>query len=142
MPQVTRTIHIPRSPRIVWKQFASESALRRWLAPTISIELQEGGAYRMIGPDGPPWISGVVLELVPEDRLVLSWMEEGSEWRHPGRLVIALRAEGDGTEVTLTHDGFAGIGTSDWQATRQAYERGADRHQLLQRLADVVLERG
>ena len=142
MPQVTRTVHIPRSPSIVWKQFASERALRRWLAPTISIDLQEGGDYRIPGADGPTSISGVVLELVPEGRLVLSWLEEGSDWRHPGRLVIALRAEGDGTEVTLTHDGFAGIGTSGWKATREAYERGVDRHKLLQRLADVVLERG
>ncbi len=142
MPQVTRTVHIPRSPSIVWKQFASEAALRGWLAPTISIDLEEGGAYRILGTNGSPSISGVVLEVVPEGRLVLSWMEEGSDWRIPGRLVIALRAEGDGTEVTLTHDGFAGIGTSDWRATRQAYERGVDRHQLLQRLADVVLARG
>lgn len=141
MPQVTRTIHIPRPPSIVWRQFESEEALRRWLAATISIDLEEGGAYHLLGADGSQ-ISGVVLELVPEGRLVLSWMEEGSAWRHPGRLVIALRADGDGTEVTLTHDGFAGIGSSDWKATRQAYERGADRHQLLQRLADVVLERG
>ena len=76
--------------------------MRRWLAPTISIDLQEGGDYRIPGADGPTSISGVVLELVPEGRLVLSWMEDGSAWRHPGRLVIALRAEGDGTEVTLT----------------------------------------
>ncbi len=142
MPQVNRTIRIPRSPSVVWKQFASEAALRTWLAPTISIDLQEGGGYRMLGPEGPPWISGVVLELVPERRLVLSWMEEGSEWQHPGRLVIALRAEGGGTEVTLTHDGFAGIGTPGWKATRDAYERGADRHQVLRRLAEVVLGRG
>ncbi len=142
MPQVTRSITIPRPPSIVWRQFSSEAALRGWLAPTISIDLREGGGYRILGPDGSPSISGVVLELVPEGRLVLSWMEEGSDWRLPGRLVIALRADGDGTEVTLTHDGFAGIGTSDWKATRQAYERGVDRHQLLQRLADIVLERG
>ena len=55
--------------------------------------------------------------------------------------MITLRAEGDGTTVTLTHDGFAGIGTENWQATRDAYDRGADRHQILQGLADAVLER-
>lgn len=142
MPHVTRTIHIPRPPSVVWKQFASELALRRWLAPAINIDLQEGGAYRIPEGEGTQSISGVVLEVVPEGRLVLSWMEEGSEWRHPGRLVIALRADGDGTQVTLTHDGFAGIGTSGWKATREAYERGADRHQILQRLSDVVLGRG
>lgn len=142
MPQVTRTLHIPRPPSDVWQQFTSEIALRRWLAPTVSIDLREGGSYRMLGADGPPWISGVVLELVPEERLVLSWMEEGSGWQHPGRLVIALHPEGDGTEVVLVHDGFAGIGTPNWQGTRDAYERGVDRHRLLEALADAVLAGG
>lgn len=139
MPQVTRAITIPRPPSVVWEQFLSEAALRRWLAPTINIELVEGGRYRMLGADDVTWIVGQVLELVPEGRLVLSWMEEGSGWQHPGRLVITLRADREGTEVSLTHDGFAGIGTSDWDATRQAYDKGADRHQVLQHLADTVL---
>lgn len=140
MPQVSRSIMIPQPPNVVWEQFASEEALHRWLAPTISIELEEGGSYRMLGADDTTWITGTVLEIVPQERLVLSWMEEGAEWQHPGRLVITLRGDGDATEVTLTHDGFAGIGTPGWKATRQAYEQGMDRHRLLQRLADLVLE--
>lgn len=140
MSQVSRTVTIPRPPGVVWKQLASQEALRRWLAPTISIELREGGSYRMLGADDTTWITGTVLEIVPEDRLVLSWMEEGAGWRHPERLVVALRGTGDGTEVSLTHDGFAGIGTPNWKATRRAYEQGVDRHRLLERLADVVLE--
>ncbi len=58
MPQVTRTIHIPRPPSIVWTQFTSEAALRGWLAPTIDIDLQEGGAYRIPGADGSTSIKG------------------------------------------------------------------------------------
>src|SRR4051794_2805658 len=129
MPQVTRRITIPRPPSVVWQQFGTEDALRRWLSPDLTIALHEGGRYRMLGADGATWISGVVLELVPEGRLVLSWMEEDAGWEHPGRLLIELRAADDGTggagtEVSLTHDGFAGIGTSTWQRTRDAYERG------------------
>lgn len=138
MPDVTRRITIARPPSVVWHQFATQDALRRWLSPALTIELREGGPYRMLGADGVTWISGVVLELVPEGRLVLSWMEEDAGWEHPGRLVIELRAAGDGTEVVLTHDGFAGIGTATWQRTRDAYERGAAKHQVLERLADVV----
>jgi uncharacterized protein YndB with AHSA1/START domain len=138
MPEVTRRITIPRPPSVVWRQFGTEEALRRWLSSTLTIDLQEGGRYRMLGADGVTWISGVVLELVPEGRLVLSWLEEDAGWEHPGRLVIELRAAGEGTEVSLTHDGFAGIGTATWQRTRDAYERGADKHQILERLADVV----
>ncbi|HET6742409.1 MAG TPA: SRPBCC domain-containing protein [Kribbella sp.] len=138
MPEVTRRITIARPPSVVWHQFGTQDALRRWLSSTLTIELQEGGRYRMLGADGVTWISGVVLELVPEGRLVLSWMEEDAGWEHPGRLVIELRPVGGGTEVSLTHDGFAGIGTSTWQRTRDAYEQGATKHQVLERLADVV----
>jgi hypothetical protein len=44
--------------------------------------------------------------------------------------------------VTLVHDGFAGIGTSGWRGTLDAYERGADRHRVLEHLAATVASRG
>jgi uncharacterized protein YndB with AHSA1/START domain len=138
MPELTRRLTIPRPPSVVWKQFGSQDALRRWLAPTLTIDLHEGGEYRMLGADGETWISGVVLELVAEGRLVLSWLEEDAGWQHPGRLVIELAAVDGGTEVTLTHDGFAGIGTPTWRRTRDAYERGLERHRVLESLADAV----
>ncbi|WP_325038899.1 SRPBCC family protein [Kribbella sp.] len=138
MADVTREIAIPRPPSVVWRQFGTEEALRRWLAPTLTIDLEEGGEYRMLGADGATWISGVVLELVPECRLVLSWLEEDAGWAHPGRLVIELRATDDGTAVSLTHDGFAGIGTATWRRTRDAYARGLAEHQVLEQLADAV----
>lgn len=139
MPQVARTITIPRPPSVVWRSFGTADALRGWLAPTLEIDLRVGGGYRMLGADDETWISGVVLELVPEGRLVLSWLEEGSGWVHPGRLVITLDAVQDGTEVSLVHDGFAGLGKAGWEDIAKAYERGADRHQVLERLSAAVL---
>lgn len=88
MPQVSRSLEIAAPPSVVWGWFSTPDNLRRWLAPTLDIELREGGAYRMLGEDGETWISGTVLELVPEGRLVLSWLEEDAGWVHPGRLVI------------------------------------------------------
>jgi uncharacterized protein YndB with AHSA1/START domain len=140
MPEVVRTIEIPRSPSVVWRLLATQEGLRRWLSPDVEIDLRLGGAYRMPGGDGQTWISGVVLELVPEGRLVLSWLEEESGWVHPGRLVIALEPIAAGTRVALAHDGFAGIGKPDWGGTLQAYERGADKHQVLQRLSAAVTD--
>lgn len=139
MPQVSRSLEIAAPPSVVWSWFSTPDNLRRWLAPTLDIELREGGAYRMLGEDGQTWISGTVLELVPEGRLVLSWLEEDAGWVHPGRLVIELVAVPAGTRVSLVHDGFAGIGKAGWQGTLQAYERGADKHLVLQRLAAVVM---
>jgi uncharacterized protein YndB with AHSA1/START domain len=138
MPEVIRSIDIQASPGAVWQWLATEAALRRWLSPDLDIDLREGGTYRMKGADEKTVISGAVLELVPEGRLVLSWLEEGGDWVYPARLLFTLAPIATGTRVTLIHDGFAGIGKPGWPTTVEAYERGADRHQLLQHLADLV----
>lgn len=138
MPQVARTIEIAAAPSSVWRWFTSQEGLRQWIAPSIEIDLQVGGSYRLQGPDQTV-ITGVVLEYVPEGRLVLSWLEEEAGWLHPGRLLIELTPIATGTQVRLVHDGFAGIGKPGWESTQAAYERGADRHQVLQRLAALTL---
>lgn len=139
MPQVVRSIEIQAPPSSVWRWLASEAGIRAWLSPSLEIDLRPGGAYRLLGPDEQTWVSGTVLEVVPEGALVLSWLEEDAGWVHPARLVITLAATPAGTQVTLAHDGFAGIGKPDWPGTVQAYERGADRHRVLERLAGLVM---
>jgi uncharacterized protein YndB with AHSA1/START domain len=138
MPQVIRSIEIRATPSRVWRYFASQEGLRRWISPNLDIDLKVGGKYRFLGPDDKTWVSGRVMELVPEGWLILSWLEEEQGWTHPGRLVIALEASGTGTKVTLTHDGFAGTGRDDWAEMVQDYERGADVHQILEKLASLV----
>ena len=138
MPEVVRHLEIPAPPSSVWQLLSSQQGLRRWLSADIEIDLRLGGPYRMPGGDGSTWISGSVLEIVPEGRLVLSWLEEDAGWVHPGRLVITLEPVATGTRVSLVHDGFAGIGKPGWNRTVEAYERGADKHQVLQRLAGAV----
>lgn len=138
MPEVVRSLDIAAPPSVVWQSFASQEALREWLSPDLEIDLRVGGSYRMSGGDGTTPISGTVLELVPEGRLSLSWLEEEAGWLHPARLLFTLAPVTTGTVVTLMHDGFAGIGTAGWSATAQAYERGADRHRVLERLAGRV----
>ena len=101
MPQVVRSIEIHVSPNNVWRWLATQEGLRRWISPNIVIDLRVGGAYRLLGPDDQTWISGTVLELIPERSLMLSWFEEGSGWVNPARLVITLAPTATGTLVTL-----------------------------------------
>jgi uncharacterized protein YndB with AHSA1/START domain len=138
VPAVTRSIEIKASPGAVWRWLATPDALRQWINPNLEIDLRVGGSYRMREADADTWISGTVLELNPEESLILSWLEEGGDWVHPARLVISLAPTPTGTQVTLTHDGFAGIGKPGWPETVKAYEAGIDRHQLLKRLAELV----
>lgn len=138
MPQVTRSIDINAQPRAVWHWLASEEALRRWISPNIRIDMRLGGRYRFLGPDGRTWISGEVLELEPQRSLILSWLEEGSGWANPARLVIRLSPTASGTRVTLIHDGFEGIGVASVAEWVADYERGADAHRILEKLAELV----
>ena len=138
MPAVARSIEIQAPPSTVWRWLATPDALRQWISPNLEIDLRVGGSYQMRNPGEDVWISGKVLELVPEGCLVLSWMEEDGDWVYPARLIITLAPTENGTQVTLTHDGFAGIGKATWPETVNAYERGSDRHRLLERLAELV----
>jgi uncharacterized protein YndB with AHSA1/START domain len=139
VPEVVRSIEIAAPPSAVWRWMATPEGLRRWLSPSLEIDLQVGGSYRFLGPNERTWIRGTVLELVPEGGLVLSWLEEGGDWLYPARLLITLAPIPVGTLVTLRHDGFAGIGKPSWPDTVRAYELGADRHQILERLAELVV---
>lgn len=138
MPQVIRTIEIQARPSAVWRWLATQEALRRWISSNLEIDLHVGGAYRFLGPDDLTWVSGTVLELESERKLILSWLEEGSGWTNAARLVITLAPTATGTLVTLIHNGFEDIGRSDWSETVQDYERGADLHRVLDKLADLV----
>lgn len=138
MPQVTRTIEIRATPSTVWRYISSQDGLRGWISPDLEIDLTVGGRYRFLGPDLQTWVSGTVLEIVPEGWLILSWLEEGQGWAHPARLVVALEATGAGTKVTLIHDGFAGVDPKRWPEMVADYERGADAHKVLEKLAALV----
>src|SRR6185312_11837769 len=86
MSPVIRSIEIQARPSKVWRHVASQEALRRWISPNLEIDLRPGGAYRFLGPDNKTWVSGHVMELVPEGWLILSWLEEEQGWTHPARL--------------------------------------------------------
>ncbi|HUB17315.1 MAG TPA: SRPBCC domain-containing protein [Acidobacteriaceae bacterium] len=135
MQQVIRSIEIEAPPSAVWRWVASQEGLRRWISSSMEIDLRVGGRYRFLGPDDTTWISGTVLEMEPERSLILSWLEEGSGWVRPARFVIRLAPVAAGTQVSIVHDGFEETG-GDWTERVGDYERGADRHRILERLAD------
>jgi uncharacterized protein YndB with AHSA1/START domain len=137
IPHVIRSIEISAPPSAVWRWLATQEGLRRWISSNLEIDLRVGGSYRFLGPDDRTWISGTVLELVPERSLILSWLEEDMGWLHPARFAVTLAPTTIGTRATVIHDGFEGIG-KDLHETVQDYERGADIHRIHERLADLV----
>lgn len=139
-PNVSRSLEIHATPSKVWRYFASQEGLRRWISPNLEIDLKVGGKYRFLGPDNKTWVTGHVLELVPQAWLILSWQEQDQGWANPARLVLALEASATGTKATMSFDGFAGIGRADWTDVVADYERGSDAHKTLETLAALVMQ--
>lgn len=106
----------------VFEAWTQPEMIKKWMAPgtstvpTMQAEFKVGGAYRiemkgeMGGRAYDVVVHGVYMKIVPSEFLAFTWNYEDPERRASvgSTLVsIALRDVDGGTEVTLTHEGFA-----------------------------------
>lgn len=124
---IQRVFDLPA--RVVWLALTDSDYYKKWWGPKdftcpySKLEARVGGQYLncMRGPDGKDyWSTGVVQELVPEKKLVVtdSFSDEkgniksGTEYGLPGNwprelLVTFELEEADGaTKLKLTHEGI------------------------------------
>lgn len=107
------------TPAEVFTACTRPDLLARWLGPNeydafdVEVDLRVGGrfAFRMRGADGVLGAQGIYQEIVPDQRIVLTWQWiEGSASNPPDRVVslvtIELLEDGDGTRLTLIHAGL------------------------------------
>lgn len=131
---VTIVRRLKASPSKIFAAWTRPATLVRWFSPGddmitgVEAELREGGRYRIEAVDshGRPYsISGTYLEIVEDERLVLSWNYDGpvSALRTKATLVSAdLRAINPTlTELTLTHEKnpdreVAGLNRANWNS--------------------------
>jgi uncharacterized protein YndB with AHSA1/START domain len=106
--RIRRTL--PAAPERVWRALTEPAALCSWFWPastfgtTAQVDLCEGGGYRIDGPQAGLSVSGRYITVEPPKRLVMTWQWAGED---DGTLVtIELAPDGDGTELTLVHEGF------------------------------------
>ena len=101
-------LHHP--PETVWRALTDPVLLKEWLLPVVELELrlEPGAAFTYRTQPQPGWdgiVNCEVLELVPERKLVLSWVSNMIDTK----LTILLEPEGSGTHLTLLHTGFTGV---------------------------------
>jgi uncharacterized protein YndB with AHSA1/START domain len=112
-PSLTLKRRIKAAPAKVFAAWTDPKLMARWLGPVGTVELtaktdlRVGGRYemKMKMPDDEHNVSGVYREIVPNQKLVFTWA-----WRTmPEReslVTVELKADGDGTLLTLTHSQF------------------------------------
>lgn len=124
---IERVLDAPREK--VWEAWTDPEQFKKWwgpkdfTAPTVEIDLQEGGKYLycMRSPDGQDvWGTGTYREIVPMERLVFSdsFADEngnvvpGTQYGMPDEFPLEMQItitfeDVDGrTKLTLRHDGM------------------------------------
>ncbi len=108
-----RRLHAPLED--VWRAWTEADALAHWFGPRnierveAEIELKVGGRYRFLmhATDGETHdVGGHYREVVRPHRLVFTWAWASTPDRE-SLVSVDLRADGDATLLTLTHERFA-----------------------------------
>lgn len=113
---MTEALEMRRSfaapPDLVWRALTDPSATAAWFWPfptTAEIEPHPGGRYRL--ESAVIAVDGTVEEATAPHSLTLRWQWAGEEERTRVRVTLAPTA--GGTELHLTHEGFAAATTRD-----------------------------
>ena len=129
--QLTRVFDAPRE--LVFKAWTEANQFRQWFGAAacdgaslqgVKVDARVGGKYRLQvrRPDGEYFTTaGTYREVNPPERLVFTWAfekdgsgDEFGEVEPPEMLVtVELKALGQRTELTLTHEKFASVESRD-----------------------------
>ena len=127
-PSLTIKRRIHAAPAKVYAAWTDPEKLAAWFGPSkvkegslqAEIDLRVGGSYRISfnATDGEySQVGGVYREIVPNERLVMSWAWHSTPERE-SLLTISLKPDGAGTLLTLHHEQFFD------EAARDSHEKG------------------
>jgi uncharacterized protein YndB with AHSA1/START domain len=101
MGDIEHSVEIDTSREAVFEALINPKQLERWIASNATVEARVGGDYNL----GWDYDAGAlkILEIVPNEKLSLSWPEGD------GETVVTWTLAGSGgkTRLTLVHSGFA-----------------------------------
>jgi uncharacterized protein YndB with AHSA1/START domain len=102
---VQREVRIDAPPSAVFDFLTDPAKMVRWMGIDATLDPRPGGPYR-VNLNGHDWVSGRVVEIVPDRLLVFTWgWEDGTFPVPPGAstVEITLLPDDNGTLLRLTH---------------------------------------
>jgi uncharacterized protein YndB with AHSA1/START domain len=100
------SLFVEAAPDAVFDCLVVPEMMVRWMGDRALLQAVEGGRFE-VDINGV-LIRGAFVEVERPRRLVVSWGQLGNSTLPPGasRVTFELVAQGDGTMLTLTHDGL------------------------------------
>ncbi|MDX2472517.1 MAG: SRPBCC domain-containing protein [Candidatus Krumholzibacteria bacterium] len=116
---MTMSRHLLASPEAVFDAWITPSSMAQWLSPMTTadvprLDLRVGGEYQIdMHGEGEIYVhTGKYLEIDRPHRLVFTWQSEGTGQQETV-VTLEMKAEGDGTAFTLTHERFPNAESRD-----------------------------
>ena len=111
--EFTYDIYVGAPLAKVWKGIVDGDMTRHYVYGTrLESKLRKGAPYAYVGDGDFKVVDGEILEIKPEQRLVMSWKahwDESVEKDTPSRVTFELSAAGPSTtRLHVIHDGFDG----------------------------------
>ncbi|SFA85979.1 MULTISPECIES: SRPBCC domain-containing protein [unclassified Bacillus (in: firmicutes)] len=102
--KIVKEIYIEAQPETLFAFFVDPEKMVRWMGRQILLEPKIGGKYR-IDVNGSDIAMGEYLEMVPNEKIVMTWGWEKSKLVPPGSSTVefSLTPKDNGTLLTLTH---------------------------------------
>ena len=113
-PSLTLKRRLNASPEKVYAAWTEPTHLTQWFGPEggvverADLNVRPGGRYTIVfhTKDGEQHhVSGVYKEVVPNEKLAFTWAWRSTPERE-SLVTVALRPDGEATELTLTHEQF------------------------------------
>jgi uncharacterized protein YndB with AHSA1/START domain len=101
---IQKEIYIECQPDTLFSFFIDPEKMVRWMGRHILLEPSIGGKYR-IDVNGSDIAMGEYLEIIPNEKIVMTWGWEKSKIVPPGssKVEFKLTPKDKGTLLTLTH---------------------------------------
>lgn len=104
----------PVAPEKVWRAWTDPQAIRKWFGPggvqpvsVAELDVRVGGRFRIVfgGPAGTEHeVQGEYREVVPNRKLVFTWMWPRTTPERESLVTIVFRKVGAGTELVFRHE--------------------------------------
>jgi uncharacterized protein YndB with AHSA1/START domain len=117
-PSLSLTRTYDASPEEVWRAWTDAEALKIWFKPeeaftfaAAEADVRVGGLFRIVmisGKGKEHEISGVYREVIPNEKLVMTWTWNSAP-DVESLLTVILRPFGNGTQLELKHEGIVEI---------------------------------
>ena len=112
-PVVRLTRKLAASPELVFDAWTDPQMVRQWLVPgemvmaAIEIDLRVGGRFDFVMQGEDPHSHACVYREIDRPRkLVFTWSSSATNGQDT-LVTVEIRPLGEGSELTLTHEGFA-----------------------------------